>query len=60
MNDWVWLAALLASNGLMFVSCRLRYKFGVWDGAFNQFLPRVQDAMREYDPHRASQILDRT
>lgn len=34
-----------------------RYRFGIWDGAFNQFLPRVQEAMREYDADRAERLL---
>jgi hypothetical protein len=36
---------------------QMRYRHGIWDGAFNQFLPHVQDAMREYDADRAEQVL---
>lgn len=59
MSDYVWIAALIFSNGLLIYSGHLRYKFGVWDGAFNQFLPHVQKAMREYDRDRAASILDK-
>jgi hypothetical protein len=59
MSDWVWLACLLGSNAMMLLAAHLRYKHGIWDGAFNQFLPHVQKAMREYDPHRAEEKLKR-
>lgn len=41
----------------MLYANHLAYEHGVWDGAFNQFLPRVRSAMRKYDPDRAKEIL---
>jgi hypothetical protein len=35
----------------------MAYRHGIWDGAFNQFLPIVQREMRWYAPHRAAEIL---
>ncbi|KAB7788022.1 hypothetical protein [Methylorubrum populi] len=57
MSDWVWLAILLVTNGMMLLSAHLRYKHGIWDGAFNHFIPHVQKAMREYDDRRTDMIL---
>lgn len=57
MSDYLWFAVLAMTNGALIYSCHLQYKFGVWDGAFNQFLPHVQKAMREYDERRATDIL---
>lgn len=37
---------------------RIAYKHGIWDGAFNQFIPHVRKAMFEYDPVVAQIILD--
>jgi len=56
MGD-VWFIILLVSLAVMSYCCHLCYIQGIWDGAFNQFLPRVQKHMLEYDPHRAEQIL---
>ena len=42
---------------LLIVVRRTAYKCGIWDGAFNQFLPHVRREMRSYDPHRAAEIL---
>ncbi len=57
MSDWLWLTILLITNGMLIYSAHLRYRFGVWDGAFNQFLPRVRRYMREYDERKALEIL---
>ena len=38
---------------------RVNYRCGIWDGAFNHFLPIVQKEMRFYDARRASLILDK-
>lgn len=52
----------MAATGIMSVAClivgELRYRAGIWDGAFNRFLPRVQAEMRRYDRDRAERILD--
>lgn len=36
----------------------MSYKYGIWEGAFNHFLPVVKKEMMYYDEHRAKQILD--
>ena len=41
----------------MLYANKLAYKHGIWDGAFNQFLPHVQSAMREYDKKLADEML---
>ncbi len=43
---------------LVFAVGRANYRLGVYDGAFNQFLPHVQEMMRDYDERRATEILD--
>lgn len=58
MNDCVWLLALLATNGLLLWSAKMRYEHGVWDGAFNRFIPHVQKAMIDYDADRAFAVLE--
>jgi hypothetical protein len=43
-----WIGALIVTNALGIVSTHLAWKHGVWDGAYNQFLPQVRKAMQEY------------
>lgn len=57
LEDWLWFLIMLVSNGMLLWSSYTRYKHGVWDGAFHQFLPHVQRHMREYDPDRAEALL---
>ena len=57
MADWLWLLALLVTNGLLLYVAHVRYEHGIWDGAFNHFLPHVQKAMRAYDDHRTDLTL---
>lgn len=40
----IWFVAMLVTN-------HLARKHGIWDGAFNQFLPDVRKAMLEYRPN---------
>lgn len=37
----------------------MAYRHGIWDGAFNHFLPIVQKEMLYYDKHRAKAILEK-
>lgn len=37
---------------------RVSYRCGIWDGAFNHFLPIVRREMLFYDEHRAKKILE--
>ena len=38
----------------------LSYRHGIWDGAFNQFLPHVRKEMFRYDAERARRIFGQT
>ena len=49
--SFAWLVLLIWTN-------RTSYRHGIWDGAFNQFLPHVRAEMFRYDRHRAEQIFD--
>jgi hypothetical protein len=57
MSDWLWLALLLLTNGALIWTAQSKYRFGIADGAFNQSLPHVQDAMLAYDRERALKAL---
>ena len=51
----------IASTSLIWIVlaiyyAEMRYKQGVWDGAFNHFLPHVRREMFAYDKHRAAAI----
>ena len=51
MMEELFLIGLAALGiGLSWWSRRMAYKHGIWDGAFNQSLPHVRAAMREYRP----------
>lgn len=59
ISAW-WLVA--ASAGwlvLMIWMQRMAYRHGIWDGAFNHFLPIVRREMLFYDKRRAEQIFER-
>ena len=58
MIDAWWFA--VASLGWLVILVwvqRTAYRHGIWDGAFNHFLPIVQREMRFYDARRAEIIL---
>ena len=58
VNAW-WLALEAVSlMAFCFWTNRTNYRCGIWDGAFNHFLPVVQREMLRYDSRRARQILD--
>lgn len=48
---------LLAMLVVMIWTNRMAYRQGIWDGAFNHFLPHVRREMLYYDRHRAVVIL---
>jgi hypothetical protein len=56
-NETILAIVYVVTVVILIVHGRVLYRHGIWDGAFNQFLPHVQDAMREYDADRAEQIL---
>ncbi len=59
MSPW-WLAGVsFAWLALMIWYGRMSYRHGIWDGAFNQFLPIVRKEMIFYDEFRARRIFER-
>ncbi len=50
MEELLWVVLTVVAIGLSWWSRSLAYKHGIWDGAFNQSLPHVRAAMREYRP----------
>lgn len=59
VNQWwlaveavLWLIVCLWMRGMA-------YRHGIWDGAFNHFLPIVKKEMLFYDERRAKEILSR-
>lgn len=58
LGDWFWLSLMVITNVVLLYSSHLSYKHGIWDGAFNQFLPYVQRSIFEYDKYRAQLILN--
>lgn len=59
MSDLFWVPVYLVTCGLLLWAGRLRYKHGVWDGAFNQGLPHVRRAMLDFDAALAAEVLRR-
>lgn len=58
VNAW-WLG--IEAGGflaLCIYTNRINYRCGIWDGAFNHFLPIVKQEMLRYDERRARLILD--
>jgi hypothetical protein len=49
--SFVWLALLVWTRDMA-------YRHGIWDGAFNHFLPVVRGEMLFYDRHRAASIFE--
>lgn len=58
VNAW-WLVAeaFVALVFLVWIQ-RMAYRHGIWDGAFNHFLPVVRKEMIFYDEHRAARIFE--
>ena len=57
MIDIFWLAIVTVLLVLMLWTNRTAYRHGIWDGAFNHFLPVVQKEMLYYDRDRATKLL---
>jgi hypothetical protein len=58
INSW-WLAGQSFASLILIVWVRsMAYRHGIWDGAFNHFLPIVRREMFYYDKHRAKIIFD--
>jgi len=57
INAWWLVIVSFAWLVLLVWIQRMSYRHGVWDGAFNHFMPQVQKEMLYYDRHRATRIL---
>lgn len=58
VNEW-WLVAMAIGWLVSLVGYgRMCYRHGIWDGAFNHFLPIVKQEMLRYAPHRAKEIFE--
>ncbi|MDE2472510.1 MAG: hypothetical protein KGL35_28230 [Bradyrhizobium sp.] len=56
-NEW-WLLVLSVAWLISLIWTRnMAYRHGIWDGAFNHFLPVVRREMLFYDADRARRIL---
>lgn len=56
ISAW-WLAAVCFAWLLLLVWLNdMSYRHGIWDGAFNHFLPKVKKEMLFYDKNRAEKI----
>ena len=59
VNEW-WLVAMSFGWLVTMIWVRnMAYRHGIWDGAFNHFLPIVRREMLFYDKRRAQAIFDR-
>ena len=57
VSEW-WLLAMAGAWLVSLVWVRnMAYRHGIWDGAFNHFLPVVRREMLFYDHNRAARIL---
>lgn len=59
VNVWWLLIFVLFWLVSLIWQTHISYTHGIWDGAFNQFLPRVREEIMRYDPHRGKQILEK-
>lgn len=58
INAW-WLVLEMFANLILLIWIRnMAYRHGIWDGAFNHFLPIVRREMIFYDEHRAKIIFE--
>lgn len=59
---WVWfwmMVGLVVMFVLMIWVRNMAYRHGIWDGAFNHFLPVVRKEMLFYDEHRAKAMFEK-
>lgn len=56
--NWWLIAEGAAFLALIVWTNRMSYRHGIWDGAFNHFLPIVRREMRRYNAARAKAILE--
>lgn len=56
VNAWWLIAVCFLWVVLVGWTNRMSYRHGIWDGAFNHFLPRVRQEMLYYDKFQAERI----
>ncbi len=56
LNSWWLLLEAVLFLILMHWTRTMAYNHGIWDGAFNHFLPHVRKQMLYYDERRAKEI----
>lgn len=56
VNAWWLVGGGVVALWLMIWTSNMAYRQGIWDGAFNHFLPRVRREMLLYDKFRAEEI----
>jgi hypothetical protein len=56
ISVWWFFAEAVGTLVLMIWVQSMAYRHGIWDGAFNHFLPVVRREMLYYDEHRAKMI----
>ena len=47
---WLFAVVAICFAAILWFHGRLSYRYGIWDGAFNQFLPVVKQEMERYRP----------
>lgn len=58
INSW-WLVVVSFVYLIILVwHGRMSYRHGIWDGAFNHFLPIVKEEMMRYDSFRTKRIFE--
>ena len=58
VNGWWLVGGAFGMLALMIWTRNMAYRHGIWDGAFNHFLPVVRREMLFYDERRAKMILE--
>lgn len=58
ISIWWLVGEAFGMLGLMVWSRNMAYRHGIWDGAFNHFLPIVRREMLFYDERRAKIIFE--
>lgn len=58
ISEWLLMIVCVAWPITLFWHGRMAYRHGIWDGAFNHFLPIVKREMLFYDERRAKMIFE--
>ncbi|MFZ1008845.1 MAG: hypothetical protein WAN65_18545 [Candidatus Sulfotelmatobacter sp.] len=58
ISEWWLVGMALGFLVVLIWHGRMAYRHGIWDGAFNHFLPIVRREMLFYDKRRAEMIFE--